>query len=103
MHNARTLRTTDLLRRAGAWVPLAISLAALAVVLVHIALFGTAREPDEGLTAHIFQLLMVVQLPVVAVFAIQWLPHASRAALQVLALQVVAALVALAPVFYLSL
>lgn len=103
MHNARTMRTTDLMRRAGAWAPPAMSLAALAVVLVHIALFGTARAPDEGPTAHIFQLLMAVQLPVAAVFAIQWLPRAPRAALQVLALQVAAALAALAPVFCFSL
>jgi hypothetical protein len=41
-----------LLKRPSAFVPIAISLAALATVFVHIALHGTARQVDEG-AAHI--------------------------------------------------
>lgn len=91
------------LRQPSAWIPVAMSLAALAVVLVHIAIFGVAREADEGAAAHLFQLLMVGQVPLVAFFAIKWLPRDSRHASQVLALQVGAALAALAPVFFLHL
>ncbi len=80
-----------------------MSFAALAMVLGHVALFGVVREPDEGTAAHIFQLLLVVQLPIVAFFAIKWLPRTPRQALHILALQAGAGLAALAPVFLLNL
>ena len=76
-----------------------MSLAALSVVVVHIAMFGTARQSDEGTAAHLWQLLMAAQIPVLAFFAIKWLPQAPRQTLYVLALQAGAALAALAPVF----
>jgi hypothetical protein len=66
-------------------------------------MFGVAREADEGTAAHVFQLLMIAQVPIVAFFAIKWLPRAPRQALQVLALQAGAVLAALAPVFLLNL
>lgn len=89
-------------RQPSAWLPMAMSLAALALVLVHVARFGVTREADEGTSAHIFQLLMVGQLPVVAFFALKWLPRAPGQALQVLALQAVAGLLALASLFILE-
>ena len=79
-----------------------MSLAALAVV-THVAIFGAAREADEGTAAHLWQLLMAGQLPIVAFFAIKWLPRTPRQALLVLALQAGAGLAALAPVFFLNL
>jgi hypothetical protein len=92
-----------MLRQPSAFVPVAMSLAALATVLIHLARFGTAREPDEGAAAHIWQLLMAAQMPVIGYFAIKWLPQAPKEALVVLALQVTAVLAALAPVFILKL
>ncbi len=80
-----------------------MSCAALALVLGHAIPFGAAREADEGTAAHFFQLLMVTQAPIVLIFAIRWIPKAPRQALQVIALQVGAALAALAPVFILNL
>lgn len=80
-----------------------MSLGALATVLVHVAMFGAAREADEGTAAHTFQLLMIAQVPIIAFFAIKWLPRTPRQALQILALQAGAALAALAPVFFLNL
>jgi hypothetical protein len=80
-----------------------MSLAALALVLGHVALYGAAREADEGTAAHLWQLLMAAQLPVIAWFAVAWLPREPRRALGVLALQAAAALAALAPVFLLGL
>jgi hypothetical protein len=91
------------LKRPSALIPLAMSLAALSLVLGHTALFGTAREPDEGTAAHLWQLLMAGQIPVIAFFAIRWLPQSPRQALPVLALQAVAGLAAAAPVFLLRL
>ena len=93
----------SLLRQPSALVPLLMSCAALALVLGHVAMFGIVRgEADEGTPAHLFQLLMAGQLPFVAYFAITWLPSAPAKALQVLGLQVVAALAACAAVFFLT-
>jgi len=64
---------------------------------------GLVREPDEGAIAHIWQLLMAGQLPVLAFFAIKWLPRAPRPTFYVLALQAGAALASMAPVFLLNL
>ena len=91
------------LKKPSAFLPLAMSLGALATVLVHIAMFGVAREADEGAAAHIWQILMAGQIPIVVFFAVKWLPQAPRQALLVLALQGAAALAALAPVFFLKL
>jgi hypothetical protein len=93
----------SLIKQPSALIPVALSLAALATVLFHIAIFGVAREADEGTAAHIWQLLMAGQVPVVAFHAVKWLPQAPKRALQVLGVQVGAALAALAPVYWLGL
>ena len=93
----------SLVKQVSGWLPIAMSVAAFALLLGHIAFVGTAREPDEEATAHIWQLLMAVQFPVVAFFALKWLPRTPKEALPVLALQVGAALVAMAPVYFLGL
>jgi len=64
------------IRQPTVFLPLVMSLFALSMVLVHFAIFGIVEETDEGTAAHIFQLLMVVQIPIVAFFAIKWLPFA---------------------------
>lgn len=94
------LRT--MIKRPSALMPVAMSLAALAILFVHILASGTARQADEGTAAHLWQLLMAAQIPIIGFFAIRWLPQSPRAALPVLALQAVAALAALAPVFLLN-
>lgn len=90
-----------LLRKPSAFAPVAMSLAALALVFLHIALHGTARQADEGAAAHLWQLLMAAQVPIIAFFAIRWLPQSPKYALAILAVQGVAALAALAPVYFL--
>ena len=94
------MKFSDLLKKPSAFLPMAMSLAALASVLIHIAIYGPARQADEGTAVHIFQLLLLVQLPIVLFFAIRWLPRFPRPALLVLALQAAAGLAALAPVFF---
>ena len=85
----------------SAWVPIAMSAAALLVVLARIACVGTAREPDEGAAAHIWQALIALQLPVVACFALRWIPRLAAQGLAILTLQIVAIIAAAAPVFVL--
>jgi hypothetical protein len=94
---------STILKQPSAFLPVAMSLAALATVLAHLAMFGVVREADEGAAAHIWQLLMIAQVPIVAFFAIKWVPRTPRQALTILALQAGAALAALAPVAVLDL
>lgn len=89
-----------LLKHPSAWIPLAMSLTALCVVVGHIALSGHAREIDEGAAAHLFQLLIALQIPVAAFFAVKWLRREPLSALLPLALQALAAAAACAPVWY---
>jgi hypothetical protein len=98
-----------ILKHPSAFLPLAMSLTALAVVgvaaiysILHYG-HGLVREPDEGTAAHLWQILMAGQLPVLLFFAIKWLPRAPRQTLYVLALQAGAALASMAPVFFLNL
>ena len=91
----------SLLKHPSAFLPVAMSLGALATIFIFVALHGTAPQADEGAAAHIWQLLMAAQAPIVLFFAIKWLPESPRQAMPILALQVVAALAAMAPVFLL--
>jgi hypothetical protein len=90
-------------RRPSAFLPVAMSLTALAIVLGHVVFYGAAREADEGAAAHLWQLLMAGQAPVLAFFAIKWLPRAPRQTLAVLGVQAGAVLASLAPVYFLNL
>jgi hypothetical protein len=92
-----------LLRRPSAFLPIAMSLAALSTVGIAVGLLGLGRQADEGAPAHLWQLLMAAQLPIIAFFAVRWLPRARAQALLVLVLQVVAAVAALLPVYLLGL
>lgn len=91
------------MKRPTAYLPVAMSALALAIVLGHVMIYGAAREADEGTAAHLFQLLMAAQLPIILVFALRWLPVNRREALSTLAFQAGAALLALLPVFVLGL
>ena len=66
---------TAVVRRPSACLPMAMSLA-----------------------AHVWQLLIVAQLPVIVYFAVTWLPRAPRPAWLVLAIQMLALVAAIAPV-----
>ena len=90
------------IKHPSAWLPIAMSFAALIVLFVHVALYGFVHEADEGTAAHTFQLLMVGQVPIVAFFVVTCVPRMPRQALQVLALQVGAAFAALVAVFFLT-
>ena len=80
----------SLLKQPSAWIPLVMSLAALTLLLGYVAIFGIVHNQDEGAPAHLFQLIMLAQLPVVAFFAIKWLPKQPKQSLLVLGLQAVA-------------
>ena len=89
-------------KQPSAVIPVVMSLAALATVLAHILMFGTAPQADEGATAHIWQILMAGQVPLVVFYSINWLPRTPRTALSVLTVQIGAALAAAGPVYWLG-
>ena len=85
------------------YLPVAMSLGALAMLVWYVAAHGVVHQPDEGAQAHLWQLLVAGQVPLVAYFAISWLPRARRPALVVLALQAAALmLLAVAPLWALG-
>ena len=98
-----------ILKHPSAFLPLAMSLTALAMLgfaAIYGLLYeghGLVREPDEGTVAHLWQLLMTAQMPIVLFFAITWLRRAPRQALGVLAVQAGAWLASCAPVYFLNL
>lgn len=94
---------TSIMKHPSAFLPVGMSLAALALVLGHLAIFGIVRGGDEGASAHLYQLLMISQVPIMAFFAFNWLRQSPLQALKVLALQVAAACAAFAPIFILDL
>jgi hypothetical protein len=96
------------LKLPSAFLPLAMSLSALTMVLIALAI-GLAqgghivRDPDEGSIAHIWQLLMTIQMPIVLFFAVKWLRRAPGQSLRILGLQAAAWLASCAPVYFLHL
>lgn len=94
---------STVLKRPSAFLPLAMSGAALAVVLGFLAIYGVVQQEDEGTAAHLFQLLLAGQVPIVAYFLFAWLPQAPKQAVLVLLLQIASGLLALLPVFILEL
>jgi hypothetical protein len=93
----------SLMKQPSAWLPVVISLTALTVLISHLIIFGGAREPDEGATAHIWQLLMGLQVPLVSWFVFKWLRRTPGPASTVLAVQAFAALTAVVPVWFFKL
>ena len=99
----RTPAFVTVTKQPSAFLPLTMSLIALCLVLVNVSVYGIAHQTDEGTAAHLWQLLMAGQMPIVLLFAIRWLPRAPRQALGVLALQAGAGLASMAPVFFFNL
>jgi hypothetical protein len=90
----------SLFKQPSAWLPLAMSSAALALLLGYVAIFGVVHHADEGVPAHIFQLIMVAQIPIAAYFTIKWLPKRPKQSLLILGLQAVAWVIPIAAVLW---
>lgn len=82
---------------------MAMSAAALVLLLSYIAIFGIQKTPsDEGVAARMFQLLLVGQLPIIGYFGVTWFPKYKAEAIQILVTQLLAALVPFLTVFLLE-
>jgi hypothetical protein len=92
------------MRWIGALLPLAMTLAVIAAGAIHaFQSGGLVREADEGTAAHLFQILMPAQVPIIAIFAVTGLPRDPSWTARVLALQIGAAAALFATVFALGL
>jgi hypothetical protein len=89
-----------LLRRPSAFVPLLISAGFLTAFAIGIVGGTLVRQPDEGTGAHLFQILMPLQVLIIVLFAATWLPKRPLPALRVLALQGCGLLAVLAIVYF---
>ena len=100
-------QTTDsfatLIKKPSAFLPIAMSITALSLLGLVAVPYGIVREPDEGPVAHIWQLLMAGQLPIVAYFLARWLPRLPGPTAWIFAVQITAVLAAMAPVYYFGL
>ena len=90
----------QLSQEPSAFVPLAMSVVALTLALLHVGANRSTMEMDEGAAAHTWQLLMAAQLPILAFFALRWLPRAPRQTVKMLGLQAGAAVANLAVVYF---
>ncbi len=86
----------------SAWVPIVMSIMAVFLLLLELATHGFKPGNDEGTIAHVWQLLVFTQIPVILTFAFRWLARAPREALAVMAMQVLALASAAMPVFILK-
>ncbi len=91
------------MRQPTAYLPMAMSVGALAMIVSFVAVHGVVHQADDGAQAHLWQLLVAGQIPLIVVFVFRWLPTATRPALVVLALQIAAVLLlAIAPLWALG-
>ena len=92
----------ELLRRPSGFLPVVMSVVALATIILYLLLHGSGPQADEVAAAHVWQFLMVCQVPVMIIFAVTWLPRSPRQAVTTLAIQLAAAAIAIAPVIWLQ-
>jgi hypothetical protein len=79
-------------------IPVIMSLGALLLVAIQFGIHGLTPARDEGAVAHLWQVLLVAQLPVIAYFAFRWLRRAPWQAGTVLVVQALSWAAAAAPV-----
>jgi hypothetical protein len=84
------------------FLPLIMSMTALGIVLGHAAIYGVAHGAGADTAARLSQILMAGQIPMVARFAIKWLPQGREEALLVLLLQAGAGITVLTSVYFLT-
>jgi hypothetical protein len=84
----------------SARIPVVMSFGAIVLVGIQLTANGFKPEVDEGAIAHLWQLLILAQLPVIAFFAYRWLRRAPRQALTILFVQALMLVTAALPVFF---
>lgn len=78
--------------------PIILSAMALTLILQGVIQYGGAIPADEGLNAHLFQVLMAIQIPLIALYALTADWSARTRSLRVLGTQLAGWLTALGAV-----
>ena len=89
-----------LVGQPSGFIPLICSWVALGTAVVVGASTAGVKPADEGAAAHIFQLLIAAQFPIIAYFIFRWARGRRGAAFTVVAAQTLAIGTAIAPVWY---
>jgi hypothetical protein len=92
-----------LVNRMSAIAPLLMSAVALSLVMIAVTTGWQRDLPDEGLAAHLFQLLLLAQIPVIIVFVMTADKSRVRASATTIALHLAAIALALGTLFYFEL
>jgi hypothetical protein len=90
----------NIVQAIGRWGPIAMSIAALAIVALVLATGWERGLKDEGAAAHLWQLLIILQLPLVAAFVLTADWRRPGPAGRTLMLQAALVALAMAPVAY---
>jgi len=88
----------DIGKKLSAWSPVIMSIGALVLVGAQIAMHGTQPVSDEGALAHLWQLLVLGQVPIIGFFVFRWLKVYPRQGAIILVAQLLAVASALVPV-----
>jgi len=65
-HGDASMTVRALLRQPTGYLPVAMSVGAFAMIVWFVAAHGVAHQPDEGAQAHLWQLLVAGQVPLIA-------------------------------------
>ncbi len=94
----------ELLKKPSAFLPILMSALVICMEIFVLSTgIGVDTSGDEGVAAHLFQILMGLQVPLIGYFVIRWIPAFPKQGVQILALQIMAGVLACAPVFFLHL
>ncbi len=94
----------NLYKNPDAWLPAALSLMVIVMMLFGFALHGApVRQPDEGTAAHLFQIWLVLEFFMVVYFAMASLPKNPKQGAIILSIQIAAVLIGCSPVYYFKL
>ena len=91
------------INRIGAFAPVVMSLLAFGLVMVAVATGWGMDRKDEGAAAHIFHLLVALQIPFMLAFLVTADWRRFRPILVTVSIQVAALALAFAPVHYFKL
>lgn len=91
-----------LLKTPSAWLPLAMSVTAILLIIIYVGINGVRVNQDERTAARIFQMLLIGQVPIVIYFASKWLPKSSKEATEIILLQATVALLSIVLILFLE-
>ena len=87
-------------KQPNALLPITMAGIAPSMVLIVVGLEDITRKGSDGTAARIFQVPMMIQIPIVGFFAFDWIPHRPMWAIRVLGVQPMAGFAVIAAVSF---